>query len=105
MIVGDDIFVTNAELIQKGKSKGVGNAVIIKPNQIGTVTEALEAVRVARACGYKVVVSHRSGETNDDIIADFAVGVAADYFKAGACMRGERIAKYNRLLMIEKMMR
>lgn len=104
MLVGDDIFVTNPALIQKGFEMGAGNAVIIKPNQIGTVTEALEAVATARTCGYKIVVSHRSGETNDDIIADFAFGVAADYFKAGACVRGERVAKYNRLLRIEQEM-
>ena len=77
------------------------NAVIIKPNQIGTVTEALNAVRLAREYRWAVVVSHRSGETNDDFIADLAYGVAADGFKLGAPARGERIAKYNRLLAIE----
>jgi enolase len=78
------------------------NALIVKPNQIGTVTESIDAVRKAREWGWKVVASHRSGETNDDFIADFAVGVRADGFKLGAPARGERIAKYNRLLEIEK---
>jgi enolase len=83
------------------RAKKSVNAVIIKPNQIGTVTETLNAVRLARQYKWAVVVSHRSGETNDDFIADFAYGVAADGFKLGAPARGERVAKYNRLLEIE----
>jgi len=100
-IVGDDLFVTNAKRIILGIDKGVANTVLIKPNQVGTITEALEAIRVSREAGYKILVSHRSGETNDTFIADFAVGVAADFFKAGAPARGERVSKYNRLMKIE----
>lgn len=102
LVVGDDLFVTNNELISSGGRLGLANAVIIKPNQAGTITEALVAVRVARSLGLKIIVSHRSGETCDSFIADFAVGVAADYAKFGACARSERVAKYNRLLDIEK---
>ena len=77
------------------------NATVIKPNQVGTITETLEAVKIAKSNGLKIVVSHRSGETNDDFIVDFAVAVQADYVKFGAPARGERVAKYNRLLEIE----
>lgn len=100
-IAGDDLTTTNTDRMEMAHAKKSVNAVIIKPNQIGTVTEALNAVRLARAYRWAVVVSHRSGETNDDFIADFAYGVAADGFKLGAPARGERIAKYNRLLAIE----
>jgi enolase len=102
LVAGDDLTVTNLERMEMAYDAGSVNAVIIKPNQIGTVTEALDAVRQAKKWGWAVVVSHRSGETNDDFIADFAVGVRADGFKLGAPARGERIAKYDRLLQIER---
>jgi enolase len=100
-IAGDDLTTTNTDRMEMARAKKSVNAVIIKPNQIGTVTETLNAVRLARQYKWAVVVSHRSGETNDDFIADFAYGVAADGFKLGAPARGERVAKYNRLLEIE----
>jgi enolase len=100
-IAGDDLTTTNTGRMEMAHAKKSVNAIIIKPNQIGTVTETLNAVRLARRYGWAVVVSHRSGETNDTFIADFAYGVAADGFKLGAPARGERIAKYNRLLEIE----
>jgi len=102
LLVGDDVFVTNAEQVRRGIADGVANAVLIKPNQVGTVTETLEAIRVARAAGYRIVVSHRSGETEDTTLADFAIAVGAEFIKTGAPCRGERIAKYNRLLRIEE---
>jgi enolase len=101
LIAGDDLTTTNVRRMEMAHAAGSINAVIIKPNQIGTVSEALAAVAYARARGWAVVVSHRSGETNDDFIADFAFGVCADGLKLGAPARGERIAKYNRLLAIE----
>lgn len=101
-IAGDDLTTTNTDRMELAQAKKSVNAVIIKPNQIGTITEALNAVRLARQYGWAVVVSHRSGETNDDFIADFAYGVAADGLKLGAPARGERVAKYNRLLEIEQ---
>ena len=101
-IVGDDIFVTDPKLIRKGIERGVGNAVLIKLNQIGTVTETLEAIQVARDSNYRVVISHRSGETEDTFIADLAVAVNAGQIKTGSLCRSERIAKYNRLLEIEE---
>jgi enolase len=102
LLVGDDLFVTDPELIGKGIAQGVANGVLIKPNQVGTVTETLRAIRVAREGKYRVVVSHRSGETEDTTIADLAVAVGADFIKAGAPCRGERIAKYNQLLRLEE---
>lgn len=102
LLVGDDLFVTNPELIGKGIAQGVANAVLVKPNQIGTVTETLEAVRAARAGHYRIVAAHRSGETEDTSIADLAVAVGAEFIKAGAPCRGERNAKYNQLLRIEE---
>lgn len=102
LVAGDDLTVTNLERMETAHDAESVNAIIIKPNQIGTVTESIDAVRKAREWGWAVVVSHRSGETNDDFIADFAVGVRADGFKLGAPARGERIAKYNRLLQIER---
>jgi enolase len=102
LLVGDDLFVTNAELIRRGVAEGVANAVLIKPNQVGTVTETLEAIQAARGAGYRIVVSHRSGETEDTTLADFAIAVGAEFIKTGAPCRGERIAKYNRLLRIEE---
>lgn len=101
LIAGDDLTVTSVARMREAREKGSVNAVIIKPNQRGTVSEALAAAALAREFGWHVVVSHRSGETNDDFIADFAVGVGADGFKLGAPARGERVAKYNRLLSIE----
>lgn len=101
IIVGDDLLVTNPKRVQKAITEKACNASIIKPNQIGTITETLNVVKMVKDAGWKVVVSHRSGETNDSFIADFAVGVAADYLKSGAPARGERVAKYNRLLTIE----
>jgi enolase len=101
-IAGDDLTTTNTDRMEMAHAKKCVNAIIIKPNQIGTVTETLNAVRLAREYRWAVVVSHRSGETNDDFIADFAYGVAADGFKLGAPARGERVAKYNRLLEIEE---
>ena len=102
MIVGDDLFVTQKNRLQKGIKMGVANAVIIKPNQVGTVTETLATVKLAQENKYKTIVSHRAGETIDDFIADLAVGVGADYIKAGSVARGERVAKYNRLMQIEQ---
>lgn len=101
LIVGDDLIATNPERLQKAISQKACNSTVIKPNQIGTITEALKVVKLAKENKFKIIVSHRSGETNDDFIADFAVGVEADYVKFGAPARGERVAKYNRLLEIE----
>jgi enolase len=102
LVSGDDLTATNVARMEEARTEGSINAVIIKPNQIGTVSEALAAVRFARENGWAVVASHRSGETNDDFIADFAYGAQADGIKLGAPARGERIAKYNRLLEIEE---
>lgn len=101
LIVGDDLITTNVDRLKKAIAQKAINAVIIKPNQIGTISETLNVVKEAKKANIKLVVSHRSGETNDDFIADFAVGVEADYAKFGAPARGERVAKYNRLLEIE----
>jgi len=101
-IVGDDLFVTNPNRLKTGIEKGCANAILIKPNQIGTLSETLEVIQMAKQNGYKTIISHRSGETADSYIADISVGVNADYIKAGAPARGERIAKYNRLLRIER---
>lgn len=100
-LVGDDIFCTNPEIITKAIARKVGNASLIKVNQIGTVTETLEAVRISREAGYAQFVSHRSGETEDTFIADLAVGIGCGHIKSGAPARGERVAKYNRLIEIE----
>lgn len=100
-IVGDDIFVTNPKFISKGIEMGVANAVLIKPNQIGTLTETLEAIRLAQTHGYATILSHRSGETEDSMIADLAVAANTGQIKAGSLSRSERVAKYNRLLAIE----
>jgi enolase len=101
LLVGDDLFVTNPKRIQMGITQKIANAVLIKLNQIGTLTETLAAIKLAQKNNYKVVISHRSGETSDTFIADLAVGVNAEYIKTGAPSRGERVAKYNRLLEIE----
>ncbi len=102
VIVGDDLTATNPYRLQMALDKKTITGIIIKPNQIGTVIEALAVVEMARQANLKIIVSHRSGETNDDFIADFAVAASADYVKFGAPARGERVAKYNRLLQIEK---
>ena len=101
MIVGDDLFTTNTGRLLRGLALGAANAILIKPNQIGTVSETIETVHLARRNAYNVIVSHRSGETLSSAIADLAVAVNAEYIKAGAPARGERLAKYNRLLEIE----
>ncbi|MFH0776379.1 MAG: phosphopyruvate hydratase [Patescibacteria group bacterium] len=101
-LVGDDLFVTNPERLQRGIEKGVANSILIKLNQIGTVSETIEAVRLAQKSGYTAVISHRSGETEDTTIADFAVGVAAGQIKTGSLCRTDRVAKYNQLLRIEE---
>jgi enolase len=101
-IVGDDIFVTNPEIIERGIREGVANAVLIKVNQIGTLTETLQAIRMADEAGYKCVISHRSGETEDTFIADLAVATGVGQIKTGSASRTDRVAKYNQLLRIEE---
>jgi enolase len=101
-LVGDDIFVTNPAILQKGIEEQVGNALLVKLNQIGTVTETLDAVRMAAGAGYATIISHRSGETEDTTIADLAVGTAAGQIKTGSASRTDRICKYNQLLRIEE---
>src|SRR5262249_52702570 len=101
-LVGDDLFVTNPERLRRGIELGVGNSILVKLNQIGTLTETLEAIRIARDAGYTAVISHRSGETEDTTIADLAVGTGAGQIKTGAPSRSDRVAKYNRLLRIEE---
>ncbi len=101
-LVGDDIFVTNPEIFAKGIKEGIGNSILIKLNQIGTLTETLETIEMAKRAGYTAVVSHRSGETEDVTIADLAVGLSAGQIKTGSLSRTDRTAKYNRLLRIEE---
>jgi enolase len=101
-LVGDDVFVTNPEILKKGIAEKVGNALLVKLNQIGTVTETLDAVRMAADAGYATIISHRSGETEDATIADLAVGTAAGQIKTGSASRTDRICKYNQLLRIEE---
>ncbi len=101
-LVGDDLFVTNPERLRRGIELGVGNSILVKVNQIGTLTETLEAIRIARDAGYTAVISHRSGETEDTTIADLAVATGAGQIKTGAPSRSDRVAKYNRLLRIEE---
>ena len=101
-LVGDDLFVTNPEILKKGIDQGVGNAVLVKLNQIGTVTETLDAVHMAQQAGYATIISHRSGETEDSTIADLAVGTNAGQIKTGSASRTDRVAKYNQLLRIEE---
>lgn len=101
-IVGDDIFVTNPLFLQKGIDRGIGNAILIKPNQIGTVSETLATIQLAQRHGYATIISHRSGETEDSFIADLAVAVNAGQIKTGSLSRSDRLAKYNRLLSIEQ---
>lgn len=101
-IVGDDIFVTNPDIFKRGIEKGIGNSILIKLNQIGTVTETLDTIQMAKESGYTTVVSHRSGETEDSFIADLAVGVNAGQIKTGSMSRSDRVAKYNQLIRIEE---
>ena len=101
-LVGDDVFVTNTRLIQQGIDRGIANSILIKPNQIGTLTETLDAIALAERAGYSTVISHRSAETEDTTIADLAVASAATQIKTGAPCRSERVAKYNQLLRIEE---
>ncbi|MDQ5815620.1 MAG: phosphopyruvate hydratase [Actinomycetota bacterium] len=103
-LVGDDLFVTNQEILERGIREGVANSILVKPNQIGTLTETLECVRTAHRAAYTTVISHRSGETEDATVADIAVGTNAGQIKTGAPARGERTAKYNQLLRIEAML-
>jgi enolase len=100
-LVGDDLFVTNTKILQEGIDKGVANSILIKFNQIGSLSETLDAIAMAKAAGYTVVISHRSGETEDTTIADLAVATAAGQIKTGSLCRSDRVAKYNRLLRIE----
>ena len=101
-LVGDDLFVTNEKILREGITKGVGNAILIKPNQIGTVSQTMQTIRLAQRKGYRCVMSHRSGESEDSFIADFAVAMNTGQIKTGATSRSERNAKYNRLLEIER---
>ena len=101
-LVGDDLFVTNVRRLDRGIREGAGNAILIKPNQIGTLSETVDAVRMAQEAGFRAIISHRSGETEDTSIADIAVGLAAGQIKSGAPSRSDRVAKYNRLLRIEE---
>jgi len=101
-LVGDDVFVTNPEILRKGIADGVGNALLVKLNQIGTVSETLDAIAMARAANYATIISHRSGETEDSTIADLAVGTCAGQIKTGSASRSDRVAKYNQLLRIEE---
>ena len=103
-VVGDDIFVTNTKILAKGIAKGVGNSILIKVNQIGTLTETLDAVEMAKRAGYTAVISHRSGETEDTSIADISVAVNAGQIKTGSLCRTDRTAKYNQLLRIEEIL-
>jgi enolase len=104
-LVGDDVFVTNPEILRKGIAEKVGNALLVKLNQIGTVSETLDAIALARQAGYATIISHRSGETEDTMIADLAVGTSAGQIKTGSASRSDRVAKYNQLLRIEEELR
>ena len=100
-IVGDDLFVTNTQILKQGIDRGIANSILIKVNQIGTLTETLEAINMAHAAGYTAVVSHRSGETEDTTIADLVVATATGQIKTGSLSRSDRVAKYNQLMRIE----
>jgi enolase len=101
-LVGDDIFVTNPSIFEQGLARGIANSILIKLNQIGTVSETLDAIAMGRKAGYTAVVSHRSGETEDSTIADLAVGASTGQIKTGSASRSDRVAKYNQLLRIEE---
>ena len=104
-LVGDDVFVTNPEIFQQGIQQSIANSILVKLNQIGTLTETLETIKIAKDANYRVIISHRSGETEDTTIADLAVATGVRQIKAGAPCRSERTAKYNRLLRIESQLR
>jgi len=101
-LVGDDLFVTNTKILKRGIDNGIANSILIKFNQIGSLTETLAAIKMAKDAGFTVVISHRSGETEDSTIADLAVGTAAGQIKTGSLSRSDRVAKYNQLLRIEE---
>ncbi|MFN3699569.1 MAG: phosphopyruvate hydratase, partial [Dictyoglomus sp.] len=101
-LVGDDIFVTNPKILAEGIEKGIANAILVKVNQIGSLSETLDTIRIAHQAGYRTVISHRSGETEDTFIADLAVAVNSGQIKTGSLSRTDRIAKYNQLLRIEE---
>ena len=103
-LVGDDVFVTNTELLKKGIDTGVANSILIKVNQIGTLTESLAAIDMAKKAGYTAIISHRSGETEDPYIADLAVATNVGQIKTGSMSRSDRVAKYNQLLRIEELL-
>jgi enolase len=103
-LVGDDLFVTNPEILAQGIEQGIANAILIKVNQIGTLTETMEAIQLATSCGYASIISHRSGETEDSTIADLAVATNCGQIKTGSLSRSDRLAKYNQLLRIEQML-
>ena len=100
-LVGDDLFVTNTSILSKGIEEGIGNSILIKVNQIGTLTETLNAINMAKEAGYTAIISHRSGETEDTTISDLAVATSAGQIKTGSLSRSDRVAKYNRLMKIE----
>ena len=102
MLIGDDLLVTNVKRLEKAITEKACNAVLIKVNQIGSLTETIDCIKLAKKHNMKTVISHRSGETTDDFISDLAVGAGADFMKSGSLSRGERICKYNRLLRIEE---
>jgi len=104
MLIGDDLFVTNTDRLRRGLKEKAANAILIKPNQVGTLSETIACIKLAQKHNYKTMVSHRSGETTDDFIADLAVAVGADYIKAGSLSRSERLSKYNRLMEIENIL-
>ncbi len=105
LLIGDDLFVTNEKRLRKGLKEKVANAILIKPNQVGSLTETISCIKLAQKHGYKLMVSHRSGETTDDFIADLAVAIGAEYIKSGSLSRGERLVKYNRLMEIEEILK
>jgi len=102
LLIGDDLFTTNTDRLQLGIERQAANAILVKPNQIGTVSQTIAVIKLAQQNNYQIVISHRSGETTDDFISDLAVAVQAQYIKLGAPCRGERVAKYNRLTKIEE---
>jgi enolase len=101
-LVGDDLFVTNTRIFQEGINKGIANSILIKPNQIGTLTETFQAIDMAKSSNYTAIISHRSGETADSTIADIAVGTSVSQIKTGSLCRSDRVEKYNQLLRIEE---
>ncbi|PIT87573.1 MAG: hypothetical protein COU31_02165 [Candidatus Magasanikbacteria bacterium CG10_big_fil_rev_8_21_14_0_10_40_10] len=104
MVAGDDLFVSSSKRLRRGIKEQAANSIVVAPNQVGTLTETMDCIKLANKHNFKVIISHRSGETNDDFIVDLAVAVSADYLKAGSLSRGERVAKYNRLLIIAEIL-